>query len=61
MAAAASNLSRFQGSLVGAVVGDCIGAVFEGGWFQSVELDRIYKLSSTIEKGIKSLSSFLEF
>ena len=26
------SLSRFQGCLVGAVVGDCIGAVFEVIW-----------------------------
>ena len=48
---AATKLSRFQGSLVGAVVGDCIGAVFEGGWFDNVELDRIVKLSTKIDDG----------
>ncbi len=33
----ASLLSRFKGAFVGAVVGDCLGAYFEGEWHVKVE------------------------
>ncbi|XP_060599900.1 ADP-ribosylhydrolase ARH3-like [Ruditapes philippinarum] len=47
---AASLLGRFQGSLVGAIVGDCIGAVFEGfDWSTVVGTDRVLKLVEKIE------------
>jgi hypothetical protein len=49
---AASLLGRFQGSLVGAIVGDCIGAVFEGfDWSTVVGTDRVLKLVEKIETG----------
>lgn len=48
---AASKLSRFQGSLVGGVVGDCIGAVFEGGWFERVEIEDVLKVTRKIQSG----------
>ncbi|WAR20803.1 ADPRS-like protein [Mya arenaria] len=46
---AASKLTKFQGSLVGAVLGDCIGALFEGGWFNKIELNKILKEVAKIE------------
>ncbi|KAJ8316997.1 hypothetical protein KUTeg_004901 [Tegillarca granosa] len=42
-------LSRFQGSLVGAVVGDCIGAVFEGLWVPGIAIEKILRLVKKIE------------
>lgn len=49
--AVAISLKRFQGCLVGAVVGDCIGANFEAGWFDRVEIDNILTVKHSIEKG----------
>ncbi|MGH0189620.1 UNVERIFIED_CONTAM: hypothetical protein FKN15_037217 [Acipenser sinensis] len=38
-AAGPSSLSRFRGALVGALLGDCVGAEFEG--TEEVPLDRV--------------------
>ncbi|XP_052772912.1 ADP-ribosylhydrolase ARH3-like [Mya arenaria] len=46
---AASKLTKFQGSLVGAVLGDCIGALFEGEWFNKIEMNKILKEVAKIE------------
>ncbi|XP_033756833.1 ADP-ribose glycohydrolase ARH3-like isoform X2 [Pecten maximus] len=43
MAQACSLLSRFRGCLAGAVIGDCVGSVFEGLWADSIELTKILK------------------
>ena len=49
---AASMLSRFQGSLVGAIVGDCIGSVFEGyDWSVAIGTERVLKLIGKLENG----------
>lgn len=44
-------LSRFQGALVGAVVGDCIGAVFEGLWAPGIATEKILRQVKKIETG----------
>jgi ADP-ribosylglycohydrolase len=43
-----SLLSKFKGALVGAVVGDCIGSVFEGYWGKGFAVEKVLRLS--IEK-----------
>ncbi|KAL3863996.1 hypothetical protein ACJMK2_005712 [Sinanodonta woodiana] len=44
-----SRISRFHGSLVGAVVGDCIGAVFEEAWLPGINIDRVLRQVEKIE------------
>ncbi|KAK3095103.1 hypothetical protein FSP39_010370 [Pinctada imbricata] len=44
-----SLLSRFKGALVGAVLGDCIGAYFEFEWAPSIEKEKIVNLVNKIE------------
>lgn len=44
-----SLLSRFQGSLVGAVIGDCIGAIFESQWAETIDPDKVAKAISKVE------------
>lgn len=46
-----SLLSRFQGSLVGAVTGDCIGAVFERLWARTIEPEKVKKVVDKIDTG----------
>jgi len=53
-----SKLQKFQGSLVGAVLGDCIGAVYEGSWSDSIELNSIIDLVTSIEKGKKQQQQY---
>lgn len=44
-------LSRFQGCLAGAVIGDCIGAVFEGFWADSIAIEKILEEVNKISTG----------
>ena len=44
----ASLLSKFKGALVGAVVGDCLGAPFEASW--DVQLDGVKRFFSKLQK-----------
>ena len=48
---ATSLLLRYQGSVVGGVVGDCVGAVFEGLWGAFIGLDKVLKLVNKIQAG----------
>ena len=49
--AAPMKLSRFKGSMVGGVVGDCIGAVFEGMWGLVIGIERVLKEIHIIDTG----------
>ncbi|XP_045190282.2 ADP-ribosylhydrolase ARH3-like [Mercenaria mercenaria] len=52
---AASMLQKFQGTLVGAIVGDCIGSVFEGlSWASVVGTEKVVKLVEKIEDDHKN-------
>ena len=39
----ASLLSRYKGCLVGGVIGDCVGQVFEGLWNGPVSIEKVLK------------------
>lgn len=48
-------LNKFQGSLVGGIVGDCIGAVFEGfSWASVVGLEKVLTLAKKVEEKHKN-------
>lgn len=47
-AAGPSSLSRFRGALVGALLGDCVGAEFEG--TEEVPLDRVLQHLDGLEE-----------
>ena len=55
---ATSMLLKYQGSVVGGVVGDCVGAVFEGLWGSFIGLDKVLKLVNKIQVG-KCVKMFL--
>lgn len=42
-------LSKFKGALVGAVLGDCIGAVFECLWASSNAVEKVLKSIDELE------------
>jgi hypothetical protein len=44
-------LSKFQGALVGAVIGDCIGAVFEHLWAETISPDKVKAAVERVEAG----------
>lgn len=44
-----SLLSKFKGALVGAVLGDCIGSVFEGLWARSIAVEKVLKSIDKLE------------
>lgn len=46
---AASLLQRFQGALVGAVIGDCIGGVYEGDWGSFIGMGKVLQLVNKIK------------
>ena len=46
---ATSLLLKFQGSVVGGVIGDCVGAVYEGMWV--IGLEKTLKLVNKIQAG----------
>ena len=49
---AGSKLVQFRGALVGAVIGDCLGAPFEGRLPHLTELLRFYEKTDTTVAGI---------
>ncbi|XP_021348627.1 poly(ADP-ribose) glycohydrolase ARH3-like isoform X2 [Mizuhopecten yessoensis] len=53
MAQARSLLSRYRGCLAGAVIGDCVGAVFEGAWADSIAIVKIIKEDEKIREAEK--------
>lgn len=44
-----TTLSKFQGALVGAVVGDCIGAIFESLWAKTIHPNKVLKAIENLE------------
>ena len=46
-----SLLSRYQGSVVGGVVGDCIGAIFEVLWTPGIKIENVLVMTKKIEDG----------
>jgi len=44
-------LSKFQGALVGAVIGDYIGAVFEHLWAKTISPDKVKAAVERVEAG----------
>ena len=54
----ASLLQRFQGSVVGGVVGDCVGAVFEVLWGTYIGTEKVLGLVRKIESGNSYLDRF---
>jgi len=43
-------LSKFQGALVGAVIGDYIGAVFEHLWAKTISPDKVKAAVERVEE-----------
>ena len=58
---ATALLQKFQGSVVGGVVGDCVGAVYEGAWGAFIGLDKVLKLVRKIESGIAAVMDIFRF
>lgn len=44
-----TTLSKFQGTLVGAVVGDCIGAIFENLWAKTINPNKVIGAIENLE------------
>lgn len=42
-------LSKFKGALVGAVLGDCIGSLFEGLWAKSIQVEKVLQNIGQLE------------
>ncbi|XP_062566072.1 ADP-ribosylhydrolase ARH3-like [Saccostrea cucullata] len=42
-------ISKFKGALVGAVLGDCIGSIFEGLWAKSIAIEKVLKKVDKVE------------
>ena len=56
---AATLLQRFQGSIVGGVIGDCVGAVYEEMWGSFIGLEKVLGLIRKLQTGIKYSSTIL--